>query len=195
MQHFHIVILALAALAAQDAKPAAAPKYAENCPLHAQHLAQKESNNKKAEHAHASADDQRFSEMNARGTRAMGFDQAKTTHHFRTLADGGAIEVTVNDPADAANLTAIRTHLRQVAKDFSRGDFRSPLATHGELPTGTEAMQAAKGKIVYRYEELAGGGRVRITTKDTAALNAVHQFLGYQVTEHRTGDAASEHKH
>ncbi|PYR73529.1 MAG: hypothetical protein DMF86_20265 [Acidobacteria bacterium] len=31
-------------------------------------------------------------------------------------------------------------------------------------------------------------GRVRITTKDARALEAVHAFLRYQIKEHRTGD-------
>ena len=32
-------------------------------------------------------------EMNARGNHAMGFDQAKTIHHFTLLAGGGVIQV------------------------------------------------------------------------------------------------------
>lgn len=172
------MLIAAAALFAQAAEPAQ-PK--EDCPLHAQHTAQKQK-------------DQRFQEMNQRGNLSMGFDQEKTKHHFRSADDGGAIEVTVNDPQDAANLTAIRTHLKQVAADFAQGDFRSPLATHGELPTGAAEMQRLKTKISYRYEELPGGARVRISTKDAKALEAVRQFLGYQVTEHRTGDV-SKHQH
>ena len=30
----------------------------------------------------------------------MGFDQARTTHHFLLFTDGGAIDVSVNDPVD-----------------------------------------------------------------------------------------------
>ncbi|SPE25161.1 conserved exported hypothetical protein [Candidatus Sulfopaludibacter sp. SbA3] len=42
-------------------------------------------------------------EMNNRGDRVMGFSHEKTTHHFRLYADGGAIEVTANDPRDTAS--------------------------------------------------------------------------------------------
>lgn len=35
-----------------------------------------------------------------RGDQMMGFSHDKTTHHFRIYADGGAIEVTANDPND-----------------------------------------------------------------------------------------------
>jgi hypothetical protein len=179
-----VLVMLTAALAAQnndkDKKGAANET---DCPLHAEHTAQ-----------HDKDKNQRFQEMNARGKISMGFDQEKTTHHFRSAADGGAIEVTVKDANDSVNLTAIRKHLKQVAADFTRGDFTSPLATHGELPTGAAEMQRLKEKIAYRYEEMAGGARVRISTKDPEALKAVQQFLGYQVTEHRTGDAA-DHKH
>ncbi|MGH9173948.1 MAG: hypothetical protein ACRD1H_06305, partial [Vicinamibacterales bacterium] len=36
-------------------------------------------------------------QMTARGEKAMGFDQARTSHHFYLYEDGGAIEVTVKD--------------------------------------------------------------------------------------------------
>jgi hypothetical protein len=183
MQTMYLLIAA-AAIFVQQAQPAKPASSMEDCPLHAQHVAQKAVKGK----------DQRFQEMNARGNVSMGFDQEKTTHHFRAADDGGVIEVRVNDPNDAQNLNAIRKHLRQIAADFTRGDFRSPLVTHGELPTGASDMQRLKSKITYRYEELPTGARVRIATKNAEALKAVQQFLGYQVTEHRTGDAP-EHKH
>jgi hypothetical protein len=184
MRWMAFVMLA-AALAAQDNdKDKKRTPNATDCPLHAEHMAPQKDKDK----------DQRFQEMNARGNVSMGFDQEKTTHHFRPAADGGAIEVTVNDANDSANLTAIRKHLKQVAADFSRGNFTSPLATHGELPAGAAEMQSLKGRIAYRYEELPAGARVHISTRDAAALKAVQQFLGYQVKEHRTGDAP-EHKH
>ena len=49
--------------------------------------------------------------MQTRGAQAMGFDQDKTTHHFLLFEDGGAIDISVKDPTDAANLDAIRSHL------------------------------------------------------------------------------------
>src|SRR3989304_2110719 len=48
--------------------------------------------------------------MNQRGAQVMGFDQDKTTHHFYLFGDGGAIDVSVKDAADKANLDAIRAH-------------------------------------------------------------------------------------
>jgi len=123
-----------------------------SCPMHAEHM--------------QAAEDQRFADMQTRGDRSMGFEQSKTTHHFRTLEDGGAIEVTVKDPVDTANLTAIRNHLSQIAKQFAMGDFSAPMMTHAEMPPGAAEMQKLKDKIAYTYEELPAGARVRITTGD-----------------------------
>ncbi|MBZ5560541.1 MAG: hypothetical protein LAO77_25075 [Acidobacteriia bacterium] len=127
-------------------------------------------------------------EMKKRGAIAMGFDQDTTTHHFRLLADGGAIEVGVNDAADSNTRQQIRTHLEEIAKEFAQGTFDKPFATHGEVPPGVEAMQRLKERIAYAFEPTDAGGRVRITTSDAAARQAIHEFLIYQIKEHATGD-------
>ena len=126
--------------------------------------------------------------LKKRGAEAMGFDQNATTHHFKLAPSGGSIEVTVKNQGDDDALAAIRSHLRSIAADFARGVFDKPFQTHGEVPPGVPEMQQSRQKITYRYEDLAGGGAVRIETKDARALDAVHAFLRYQITEHGTGD-------
>jgi hypothetical protein len=126
--------------------------------------------------------------LKKRGAESMGFDQDATTHHFRLAPSGGSIEVTVKNEKDEAAIAAVRSHLRSIAADFARGEFDKPFHTHGEVPPGVPEMQKSKLKITYRYEDLAQGGIVRIETKDARALDAIHAFLRYQVTEHQTGD-------
>jgi hypothetical protein len=130
---------------------------------------------------------QKDAELKTRGAIAMGFDQDKATHHFRTTTTGGAIEVDVKDPADAASREQIRTHLKDIAGAFAQGDFSKPFQTHAEVPPGVPAMQRLKAVIRYKYEETARGGAVRISTSDPEALKAVHEFLDYQAREHHTG--------
>jgi hypothetical protein len=126
--------------------------------------------------------------LKKRGAEAMGFDQDATTHHFKLAPSGGAIEVTVKNEKDAKAIAAVRNHLRSIGADFARGEFDKPFQTHGEVPPGVTEMQKSRQKITYRYEDLAQGGAVRIETKDARALDAVHAFLRYQITEHQTGD-------
>ncbi|HZR24294.1 MAG TPA: hypothetical protein VFA59_11940 [Vicinamibacterales bacterium] len=121
----------------------------------------------------------------------MPFDQDKTVHHFTLTPNGGTIAVTVKDAADTANLAMIRMHLQQIATDFAKGNFDSPFATHGELPAGAEQMQTLQKEIRYRYRESRVGGIVEIASNDATAIDAVHAFLRYQITQHRTGDSLS----
>ena len=127
-------------------------------------------------------------DMEHRGDHAMGFSHHATTHHFRVLRDGGAIEVRANDAKDAKSVDAIREHLRTIAKSFAEGDFAKPQFIHERMPDGASEMKELRGLIAYRYQELPRGGRVRITTTDARALDAVHRFLKFQIAEHKTGD-------
>ena len=81
MKHLIIALLLSqlpSPLLSQEAKPDNSMK---DCPMHAQHQAQ----------------DAHHATVESHGDQAMGFPHDKTTHHFRMMSDGGAIEVTVND--------------------------------------------------------------------------------------------------
>ena len=127
-------------------------------------------------------------ELKKRGADAMGFDQDATTHHFSLTATGGSIEVTVKSQTDAALLAAVRDHLKAIEEAFTHGQFDKPFQTHNEVPPGVPEMKTLNGAISYRYEEVMNGAVVRIETKDVRALQAVHNFLRYQIREHQTGD-------
>jgi hypothetical protein len=124
-------------------------------------------------------------ELKKRGTLAMGFDQDKTAHHFRTSATGGSIEVEVTDPADSGSRDQVRSHLKEIAADFAKGDFAKPFQTHAEVPPGVPSMERLKADIRYTYEETPYGGMVRISTSNPEALEAIHEFLAYQAREHQ----------
>ena len=117
---------------------------------------------------------------------AMGFDQDKIAHHFRTAETGGTIEVEARDPQDTATIAQIRVHLQEIAKAFAGGDFSKPLLTHGEQPPGVPVMQRLEADITYAYEERPHGGLVRVTTANAEARQAIHAFLDYQIREHHT---------
>src|SRR5713226_4311810 len=121
--------------------------------------------------------------------RALGFSQTATKHTFRLFRDGGAIELRVLDANDAATLKMVRHHLQTIANDFAAGDFAKPEAVHDRLPDGAARMKELRAAINYQYSKIRSGGRVRITTSDAKALEAVHEFLRFQIREHKTGDS------
>jgi hypothetical protein len=146
-----------------------------SCPMHEQHK--------------ASQDDEHLQGVVERGDHVMGFDHAKTTHHFRVYADGGAIEADAIDAQDTASRDAIRAHFGHIATMFAMGDFSAPMLIHQQNPPGTEAMKRLREAIQYNVANAERGARIRIVTKSPEALQAVHQFLRFQIADHQTGDA------
>jgi len=128
--------------------------------------------------------------MMKRGDHAMGFWHEKTTHHFRLFKDGGAIEVAANDPKDTASRDEIRQHLSHITQMFAAGNFEVPMLIHATTPPGVPTMKELRDQIQYGFQETDSGANIRITTANPRALEAIHDFLRFQITEHETGDSA-----
>lgn len=127
--------------------------------------------------------------VTSRGDHAMGFSHETTTHHFRLLKDGGAIEVLANDPQDSESRDEIRMHLSHIVRLFSAGDFNIPMFIHDTLPPGAATMSKLREQIHYRYLETEHGGQIQISTANLEALQAIHAFLRFQISDHQTGDS------
>ena len=128
-------------------------------------------------------------DMEHHGEDVMGFSQTKTAHHFLLTRDGGVIEVTAKDPKDTVSQNQIRMHLPHIATAFASGDFTDPMEVHDQTPPGVPTMKRLKAQIQYKYEETNTGGRVLIHSDNTKAIDAIHDFLRFQIREHHTGDS------
>ena len=127
--------------------------------------------------------------LNERGNQFMGFDQLKTKHHFILLNGGGTIQVTANDGTDVESIRQIRDHLKHIAGVFAKGDFNLPALIHDTRAVpGVDAMKKQGAGLTFAFEEIDGGGHVRITGATPEAIAAVHEFLRFQITDHKTGD-------
>jgi hypothetical protein len=154
-----------------------------------------------AQHDAQSSPDSSFAAMQSRGKVAMGVDQYTSAHRFDDLPDGGRIELQ-RDSSDTAGVRTIREHLSGIARQFTEGNFDNPAFVHAGNVPGTDIMRAKRSAIRYRFHPLPGGGEVRITSHDSAAVAAIHQFLAYQRREHhaagsvdhRQSDTA-QHRH
>lgn len=127
--------------------------------------------------------------VTARGDHAMGFSHQTTTHHFRLAKTGGVIDVSANDPKDSATRDQIRMHLSHIVKLFSDGDFNVPMFIHDTNPPGATVMARLRHEIRYRYLETARGAKIQITTPNPDAIEAIHAFLRFQISDHQTGDS------
>jgi hypothetical protein len=139
--------------------------------------------------AQQSGQDAHHAHVNERGEKVMGFSPEKTTHHFVLKANGGAIEVTANDAQDKESAAKITQHLRHITKKFASGDFTAPMMIHDQNPPGVPVMQKLKSEINYAFEDIERGGRVRITSSNREAIAAIHEFLRFQIKDHKTGDS------
>ena len=100
-----------------------------------------------------------------------------------------AIQIEANNASDTTTRDQIQMHLAHIAQMFAEGDFQAPMLIHDKVPPGVPALQRLKAAITYKFEKLASGGRVRITTKNPEALSAIYEFLRFQIADHQTGDS------
>ena len=50
-------------------------------------------------------------------------------------------------------------------------------------------MEKKKDRIRWTYEDTEAGGRIVVATADAEVLTAIHEFLRFQIEDHRTGDS------
>jgi len=126
-----------------------------------------------------------------RGDHVMGFSHEKSAHHFLLYPNGGEINVSANDPTDKGSVDQIRMHLGHIAKMFAAGNFKAPMLIHDTNPPGVPAMIRLKETIKYDYFETECGARIRLSTENPQAVDAIHAFLLFQIIDHQTGDKPS----
>jgi hypothetical protein len=85
-------------------------------------------------------------------------------------------------------------HLSHIVKLFSAGDFDIPMFIHGTMPPGAAIMNKRRELISYRCMDTQRGAKIQITTSDPEALRAIHAFLRFQISDHRTGDSTQVSK-
>lgn len=131
--------------------------------------------------------------VNAHGDHVMGFSHDTTTHHFELHYDGGVIDVRANDVKDIESRDQIRSHFHHIAQMFAAGNFNAPRLVHGTNVPGTSTMTQLKDQLHWDLQETTRGARIVITADNKPALDAVHQFLKFQITDHKTGDCPMVH--
>lgn len=131
--------------------------------------------------------DSSFAKLQQRGETAMGVNQYTSQHVFEPLPDGGRI-VLQRQENDSTGESTIRAHMRTIATAFSNGDFALPGFVHAmtDVP-GTAQMKTLRAEISYTERDIPRGGEVVISTKNPAAVAAIHDFLAFQRMDHRAG--------
>jgi len=129
--------------------------------------------------------------VNQHADHVMGFSHDKTTHHFELNYDGGVIDVRANDLKDTESRDQIRMHFTHIAQMFAAGNFNAPMLVHGKDVPGTATMTQLKDQLHWDLQETPRGARLKITADNKPALDALHEFLRFQIEDHKTGDCTA----
>lgn len=137
----------------------------------------------------------RQAEVSVRGANVMPFELKATTHLFSKKKDGGVQQVVAKNPKDQTQIRLIREHLKQIAVQFTKGDFSGPIHIHGSSMPGLNDLKRAKsGEIRVSYQNLSDGGQIEYTTANAPLIAALHQWFDAQLSDHGA-DAKEGHQH
>ena len=153
--------------------------------------AQKDQHSMQGKNGEQAKSEEHHEGVNERGAvdAGMGLSQTATTRHFILTANGGVIQVTANDAADKQSIEQVKMHFQHIGQAFANGDFAVPHFVHETSVPGVKTMKRPKKQISYIPENLDNGARLKIETKSPEALRAIHEFLRFQIADHRTGDS------
>jgi hypothetical protein len=125
-----------------------------------------------------------MTKMMERGNISMGFDQYKIAHYFAVTPNGGNITITSLNSSDTQTINQIKTHIRDIQKEFSDGNFTKPFFIHAQEVPGTDVMNKKKDLIKYNILELRNGSSLVLTANDKELIDAISQFMKYQAAAH-----------
>jgi hypothetical protein len=141
------------------------------------------------------ADKSRQEAVAGRGADVMPFALQATTHIFTKTKTGGIQQVVAKSATDDAQIRLVREHLKEIAAQFSKGDFSGPAHIHGDdMPGLAELRSADPAAIKVRYREIKAGGEVVYTAADQKLVKALHSWFDAQLSDHGH-DAMEGHDH
>ena len=141
------------------------------------------------------ADAQRQAAVSRLGKDVMPFTLAATTHIFAKSETGGTQQVVAKAAGNAAQITLIRQHLREIQAQFLKGDFSGPTHIHGQAMPGLAELKAAKpGQIAIDYQDIKDGAELTYQTADANLAAALHKWFDAQLSDHGN-DAMEGHAH
>lgn len=128
-------------------------------------------------------------EMNTRFSRVLGVDVNKVAQHYYLVKNGGVIELSAKDANDTATIAAIRKYLDSQKDLFEKGKNDTDAEVHGKVPDGLAAIKKFRNEINFFTAKTDNGAVLRMFTVNDQARQAIHDYLKFQIAEHKTGDS------
>jgi hypothetical protein len=135
-------------------------------------------------HANQSSKDMTMMKMMERGDIAMGFNQNKIIHQSVATPAGGEIIITALNDSDRQMINQIKSHITEIQKEFSEGNYTKPFFIHAQEVPGTSVMSEKKELIKYEVLQMKNGSTLLLTTHDKELIDGMNQFMEFQAREH-----------
>ncbi len=119
------------------------------------------------------------------------YDRDRVVHHFYLYPDGGMMTLTVTDPSDAETRKAVRAYVQRVSQLMVVGNLTRLREQFGDGVPGLNRIAEARGRkatITVHSSTPDEGSQIIFSTSDAAALEGLHDFLRFQITDLKTGD-------
>ena len=127
----------------------------------------------------------RQEEVTKRGAQVMSFSLERTVHIFAKTKSGGIQQVIIKDKADSHQITLIRKHLSNIAKEFAQGNFSDPAKIHGkDMPGLAELEKARPDQLRIVYKKLTKGAQIEYSSDNPALIDAIHRWFDAQLADH-----------
>jgi hypothetical protein len=121
-------------------------------------------------------------------TIAMGFNQNKIRHNFKSTPAGRQIMITALDSNDTETIRQIKNHTLDIQEDFSKGNFTKPFFIHAEQVPGTKVTTEKKDLIKYSIVDMKNESTLILTTSDKQLIDAIGLAISLLVIASRSKD-------
>ena len=120
------------------------------------------------------------------------YDRHRVVHHFYLYPDGGMMTLVVTDPADTETRKAVRTFVQRVSQLMVMGNLALLRDQFGQGVPGLDRIaeaRARKATITVRSSTPDEGSQIIFSTADPVTIQALHEFLRFQIDDLKTGDS------
>jgi hypothetical protein len=139
------------------------------------------------------ATQKQVAEVQQRTQQVVPYALDQTLLTFTKTVHGGVQHVVAKAADNTEQIKLIQANLLKMANDFRKGDFSETGRIHGaDMPGLAQLKMAETDDIKYEYKALANGAQIHYSTEYPQYVQALHEWLYAQMSEHGN-DVIPEH--
>lgn len=117
--------------------------------------------------------------------QAIPYALDQTLQTFSKTVHGGVMHVVAKSQDNTRQIKLIQEYLLKMANNFRKGDFSATERMHGaDMPGLVQLKKAETDDIRYEYKALTNGAQIHFSTEYPLYVQALHEWLDAQMSEH-----------